>query len=137
MNLELKLNPNESDIAEIKNRLVKFNRPILKQSQFIPFIYEKRNGSNQLIGGVYAEIWGNWLIVNYLWVALEARGQGLGKELILSAEQFSRSKHCTHAVLTTFSFQAKPFYEKLGYECKLTLENYPSTSDWHHLTKVL
>lgn len=137
MTLELKLNPGESNIAEIKNRLVEFNKPVLKQSEFIPFTYEKRDRSNQLIGGLYAEIWGNWLIVNYLWVSLEAREQGLGKQLIHNAEDFARSKLCTHAVLTTFSFQAKPFYEKLGYECQLTLDNYPSTSQWHHMIKVL
>lgn len=40
----------------------------------------------------------------------------LAEGLILALEQAARERGCTHAHLDTFSFQARPFYEKLGYE---------------------
>jgi hypothetical protein len=43
----------------------------------------------------------------------------------LAAEAYARERGCRHVQLSTFSFQARPFYEKHGYEVFATLENCP------------
>jgi len=44
------------------------------------------------------------------------RGRGVGRELMDRAEIRAREGGCHSAWLDTFSFQARGFYEKLGYE---------------------
>jgi hypothetical protein len=44
---------------------------------------------------------------------------------------------CTDVSLDTFEFQARPFYEKLGYTIFGTLEGYPPGYRQYFLTKHL
>ena len=60
-------------------------------------------------------IWGAWLHIRTLAVATPVRGRGFGKELMMRAGLYAVERGCTDAFLDTFSFQARPFYEKLGY----------------------
>ena len=46
----------------------------------------------------------------------DLRGRGIGRELIARAEARALERDCHAAWLDTFSFQARGFYEKLGYE---------------------
>jgi hypothetical protein len=49
----------------------------------------------------------------------------------------ARPQDCTDAFLDTFSFQARPFYEKLGYHIFGTLENHPAGHQHYFMTKKL
>ena len=53
--------------------------------------------------------------MNWLWVALPYRKQGIGSELMAGAERAAREQGCRAAYLDTFTFQAPKFYERLGY----------------------
>jgi hypothetical protein len=44
---------------------------------------------------------------------------------------------CKHAHVDTLSFEARPFYEKLGYELFATLEDYPEGYCKYFLKKRL
>jgi GNAT superfamily N-acetyltransferase len=70
-------------------------------------------------------------------VAAPARGHGFGKELMKRAELYAVERGCTNAFLDTFSFQARPFYEKLGYRVFGTLENHPFGHQHYFMTKRL
>ncbi len=63
--------------------------------------------------------------------------QKIASRLLAEIEDYAISRGCLHAHVDTFSFQAKPFYEKQGYQCQLTLGNYPVTTAMHILTKQL
>jgi GNAT superfamily N-acetyltransferase len=73
-------------------------------------------GSDEILGGLRAvSYWGSFYISDV--VAPEAaRGQGLGSELMRQAEHEARVRGCRHMWLDTFDFQARPFYERLGFE---------------------
>jgi GNAT superfamily N-acetyltransferase len=60
-----------------------------------------------------------------LWVAEAARGAGHGARLLENAEAYARSRGAVGATLETYTFQARPFYERLGYEVFSALEGYP------------
>lgn len=44
---------------------------------------------------------------------------------------------CKYAHLDTYSFEARPFYEKHGYTLFATLGNYPEGHSKHFLKKTL
>ena len=52
-------------------------------------------------------------------------GQGIGRKLMSLAEAEASSRGCSAVWLDTFEFQARSFYERLGYTCFGQLENYP------------
>jgi GNAT superfamily N-acetyltransferase len=68
---------------------------------------------------------------------MPVRKRGFGKELMKRAETYAIERGCTDAYLDTFSFQARPFYEKLGYRVFGTLENHPVGHQHFFMTKKL
>jgi ribosomal protein S18 acetylase RimI-like enzyme len=53
------------------------------------------------------------------------RGSGLGRHLMRQAEEEARSRSCRGVWLDTYSFQARGFYERLGFVVFGTIEDYP------------
>ena len=52
-------------------------------------------------------------------------------------EQAAKERGCTYAHLDTFSFQARPFYEALGYEVFGILDDYPPGHHKFFMKKAL
>jgi GNAT superfamily N-acetyltransferase len=78
-----------------------------------------------LVGGLLGEtVWG-WLQVKQLWVAAAHRGRGYGKALLQAAEREAQRRGCHHVLLDTFDFQAREFYERLGYGVFGSLADFP------------
>lgn len=74
-----------------------------------------RDDDGGLMGGLSGDSLFGWLFVNLLWVDESARGHGLGTQLLQTAEQVARERGCRGVYLNTIGFQAKDFYERLGY----------------------
>ena len=51
-------------------------------------------------------------------------------------EAEARARGCIGATLGTYDFQARPFYEKQGYEVFGTLEPYPNGHCSYYLRKI-
>lgn len=54
-----------------------------------------------------------------------------------AAELEAMQRGCKKSFLDTFSFQAKDFYIKLGYEEVFALDEYPLPSKRHYFVKKL
>jgi len=84
-------------------------------------------------GAVAGGFWGctlfRWLHVQMLFVPAPLRGQGIGSALIGSAETEARERGCLGAHVDAFSFQAAPFYRKLGYTPFGVLHDFPPGHD--------
>jgi ribosomal protein S18 acetylase RimI-like enzyme len=98
-----------------------------------------RDESGALVGGLLGDTYWGWLSINIVWIDKRFRGQGHGERLLAAAEEEGRRRECAHAQLDTLSFQARPFYEKLGYRVYGTLEDFPAGSDTkrYYMTKEL
>ena len=90
-----------------------------------------------LAGGLVAETYWGWLAIDHLWVAEALRGRGIARKLVEMAESRARYRGCTRAFLETFSFQARGFYEKLGYLVVGTLADYPPGENFYWMRKDL
>jgi GNAT superfamily N-acetyltransferase len=86
---------------------------------------------------VWGQINWNWLHVGLFWVAEALRGSGYGRRLLAAIEQVARERGCRYAHLDTFSYQARPFYETLGYEVFGQLDDYPPGHKRFFMKKVL
>ena len=80
-------------------------------------------------GGLWGKTGFGWLYVEFLAVADSAKGQNFGAGLMAEAEWIARERGCVGAWLTTFSFQAQGFYEKLGYSVFAVLEDSPAGNE--------
>ena len=72
-----------------------------------------------------------------LWLSEKTRGLGIGSKLIQAFEKFATNKGFNYVRTETISFQARPFYEKLGYTVYGELPNYPKGHTTYCLYKEL
>src|SRR5262249_43552925 len=84
-----------------------------------------RDDDGSLIGAALGETGRGWLHVSVCWVDERSRGRDIGTKLMHAMEAEAIRRGCHSAYLNTFSYQARPFYEKLGYEVFGTLQDYP------------
>lgn len=94
-----------------------------------------RNGA--VVGGLLGQTNISWLFVIALWVTTSQRGRGIGKALLAEAEREAARRGCIGVYLDTYSFQAKPFYERLGYQLFGTLPDCPPGGAKYYLYKRL
>ncbi len=79
------------------------------------FAIVKRGDSGRLMGGVTASVSFSVLFINNIWVEESDRLTGVGRELMMAAEEEGRERQAKAACVDTLSTQAPEFYEKLGY----------------------
>jgi len=72
-----------------------------------------------------------------LWVAEGFRRRGLGKRLLRMGETEAVKRGCRQAYLDTFSYQARPFYERSGFEVFGTLHDFPEGHERYFMRKTL
>ena len=124
------------DEAKVIRGLLAFNEAWIGPSNEQPVRFVARDDEG-VVGGLIGHTRWSWLYVAKLWVHERARGRGVGTQLLTAAEDLARSRGCTNASLDTFEYQARPFYEKLGYELFGTLDGYPPGYRQFYLRKKL
>ena len=81
--------------------------------------------SQEILGGLWGGTYFAHLHVDLLFVPESLRRGGLGRRLMREAEEEAVRRGCRGAWLDTFSFQARGFYERLGYAAFGLIEDYP------------
>lgn len=124
-----------ADVATVQAGLRAFNVAHIGEPREEPVQLFLRDEHERVVGGLLGHIKWRWLYVAKLWIDDAHRGAGYGTSLLAAAESFAHSRDCIGAYLDTFEYQARPFYEKLGYELFGTLEGYPPGFRQYHLAK--
>lgn len=81
--------------------------------------------SGAVAGGLWGHTQFRWLHVQMLLVPEPLRGKGIGSALVAAAEAKARDRRCIGVHVSTFSFQAPRFYEKLGFTLFGVLDDFP------------
>jgi len=129
--------PEESVWKTIGGGLREFNTQNAGDDKYQSLCLALFANDNEIVGGVLADIYWDWLYINVLWVKTELRGKGFGRDLLLRAEEESRQRGAKSAYLDTFSFQAPDFYKKYGYRVFGELNDFPAGHKRYFFTKEL
>lgn len=92
----------------------------------------------RLVAGASGWTWGQAAGVGMMWVHEDHRGTGVGTSAMSAFENEARKRGCTHVFVTSFTFQAPGFYQRLGYREIFRWESVPTPGkDDVHLRKEL
>ena len=130
-------NTESQKAQEIGDLIRSYNRSKREKAESEPLNIYVEDDSGELMAGLVAETFGNWLEIEYLFVKEEFRGQGIGSQLLQQAESEAKKKNCRYAFVNTYQFQAPTFYQKQGYEEVFTLKDYPYTGQRYYYQKDL
>ena len=136
--MQVRLENTESQKAqEIGGLIRSYNRSKREAAESEPLNLYVEDDSGELMAGLVAETFGNWLEIEYLFVKEHLRGQGIGSQLLQRAESEAKMRNCRFAFVNTYQFQAPAFYQKHGYQEVFTLKDYPCTGQRHYYQKEL
>ncbi len=83
------------------------------------------NEQGEHVGGLWGKCSYDWLFVELLAIPEDQREGGYGRALMSKAEDIARDNGCIGLWLDTYEFQARGFYEKLGFEVFGALDDHP------------
>ena len=136
--MHIRLEDTESQKAQKIGELVRsYNRSKREAAESEPLNLYVEDDSGELLAGLVAETFGNWLEIEYLFVKEELRGQGIGSQLLQQVESEAKKRNCRYVFVNTYQFQAPAFYQKQGYQEVFTLKDYPCTGQRHYYQKDL
>ncbi len=129
--------PDDSVWETVGGGLFQFNHDRAGLKRTIPIAVIIRDEVQTIKGGLFGN--SDWDVFNIdtVWIAEEARGQGLGRQLMQLGEDVAVRRGCKIAVLSTLSFQARVFYEKQDYKVFGQLDGYPAGYTTYWLSKKL
>lgn len=120
--------------AVVDHGLGEFNDAAAPLDLVAPRAAFAREGDT-LIGGAVGRTWGTGCELQQLWVHPAWRRRGIAREIVQRFEARALERGCTSFYLYTFSFQARPFYEALGYRVAYTLAGYPDRIEQYLMVK--
>ena len=136
--MQVKLENIESQKSQVIGNLIRsYNRSKREVAESEPLNLYIEDEHGEIMAGLVAETFGNWLEIEYLFVKEDIRGQGIGSQLLHQAESEAKKRNCRFAFVNTYQFQAPVFYQKQGYKEVFTLKDYPYTGQRHYYQKEL
>lgn len=126
------------EFAELaKQKIAAFNALHWDASKRQQLGLKLENEEGDLIAALAGRTFGHWFYLESLWLDETVRGKGVGSQLLAQAEALAKERGCSFVVLDTLDFQAKPFYERHGYQVQWIQQNYPLTGCKYFMTKQL
>jgi GNAT superfamily N-acetyltransferase len=116
--------PAGADVEAVLQGIISFNLSQQPNDGYQPlgiFVTDDNGAKGGLSGWASYD----WLYVQLLHLPPSLRGQGVGTAVMRKAEDWSRARGLTGIWLDTFEFQARGFYEKLGFQVFGTIEDHP------------
>ena len=140
LSTQLSITTGDDDSPEadlVRNGLYAFNFTNTPYSHSDSVAFFLKDDDGQVVGGILGYEWGGWLHITHLWVSEAYRKQGFGKSLLAAAENHAINNGCHQSLLETFSFQARPFYERFGYIVAGQIDGYPDGYTSYFMKKSL
>ena len=148
MNLEIIRNKDEEYIDKVFSGINKFNNlnhpemeifDLEKEKKFncyVPYgFYALVNG--EFVGGITMNKKMNWLDLDVLYVKEDYRRMKIGTALINETIKYCKDENIDGIHLYTLDFQAKGFYEKMGFTLIAEIKDWPKGITRYELIKYI
>jgi GNAT superfamily N-acetyltransferase len=129
--------PEESAWGIIGRGVGDYNKQQAGDNKFQRLCFVLHDPDQEIVGGVIAESYWDWLYIDLLWVKDELRGLGYGHRMLTLVEQEAGQLGAKNAYMDTFSFQALDFYKQHGYHVFGELNDFPPGHQRYFLKKQL
>jgi GNAT superfamily N-acetyltransferase len=131
----------ERTYAKTKNAIFRglrdYNRGRVGKQPWRQIAVSIRDDADAILGGVCGEVWGGYLFVAGVWLDERVRGHDLASQAMDELEAQAKEAGAKRSYVDTFSFQARPFYEKRGYTVFGQLDGYFENEKRYWLSKTL
>ena len=103
--MQIRLENIESQKSQVIGDLIRsYNRSKREAAESEPLNLYIEDEQGELMAGLVAETFGNWLEIEYLFVKEDLRGQGIGSQLLHQAESEAKKRNCRFAFVNTYQF---------------------------------
>ena len=123
--------------SAILDPLMAFNREQAPDPDIHPLHVLLRAEDGDVVGGLWGRTAWDWLTIELPYLPETCRGRGVGSDVVRTAEREARTRGCHGAWVDTHAWQAREFYESLGYVPFGELPDYPTGHARHFLHKPL
>ena len=135
--IEVQNDVKPADVNTIVRALTEFNASQANGDTPDYVVITVRDDAHNIVGGLVGATYLGWLQIQAVWMSEALRGRGYGTRLMRQAEAVGRGHPRSRVFLETLSFQALPFYEKLGYQVVSRIADFPPGGARYALTKML
>jgi RimJ/RimL family protein N-acetyltransferase len=124
--LAVEVDPHPSDVALLERKLYEFNVDAIGVADGAELAVFERDALGRIVGGVAGVVWAGGAELRQLWVQADRRGDGLGRRLVGAFEGAARARGARTSFVSTHTFQAPEFYQRLGYVVTGRWEGWPA-----------
>lgn len=135
MEIVLALKPEPEDERAVLDGLMAYNEAAGGPHGYLPIAVLLKDDGGRTVGGLTGRAIYDWLFIELLHIPESFRGQGVGTKLMAKAEEFARQHRLAGIWLDTYDFQARGFYEKLGFAVFGTIDGHPRGGARYFLEK--
>ncbi|SHH23799.1 GNAT family N-acetyltransferase [Ferrimonas marina] len=135
MNIEVSDQDNPDVFEALATGVRAFNAKHLGNEKSRPLLAFAKDEAGKVIAGVAGRTIYNQFLIEVLWVDESTRGEGLGRKVMMQAENEAKARGCVAAQVDTLGFQAPDFYQKLGFEVVGKVTGIPNSPERVFLVK--
>ena len=128
-------NPSNADREAIIKPLREYNISRAGDPDLKPVAILLTDEDGNHLGGLWGKCAYDWLFIELFALVEECRGQGHGTMLMDKAEEMARANGCVGIWLDTYEFQARGFYENLGFKVCGMIDDHPVGQKRYFLQK--
>ncbi len=129
--------PKKEDIQILGDGIMAHAKLQKQQPLIETFAFFVRDKNNFILGGCNGSIYYACLYIDQLWLDENLREQGIGTQLMQSAEVLGKEKKCLFLTVNTMDWEALDFYKKLGYYVEYERTGYLNHSTMYFLRKSI
>ena len=119
-------NEDSQKAQEIGNLIRAYNRSKREEAESEPLNLYVEDEKGNLLAGLVAETFGNWLEIEYLFVKEELRGQGIGSKLLQQAETEAKNRTVVLLLSILTSFKLQIFIKGMATRKSLPYKTIPT-----------
>ena len=126
--LAVEASPDPADLALLEERVAAAANAAARVEDEQDLAILVRDADGRLVAGISGLVWAGCCELQAMWVEEQLRGRGLGRALMVAAEDEARRRGCGLVAFHAYDLLAKSLYERLGYEVVGVIEGWPAGS---------